>query len=117
MTEHIVSLASAYFSNNQVPPEKVGDVIREIRRSLEGDEETGPFPAVPIEESVHYDHLVCLEDGKQLKVLKRYLRERFNMTPEEYRERWGLPEDYPMVCQEYSEKRSGIAKDQGLGKS
>ena len=116
MDERLVTLLSAYFANNKVPPKKIREVIQDFRGALEGKKETGLVPAVPIEESIQHDHLVCLEDGKHLKVLKRYLREQFDMTPEEYREKWGLPEDYPMVCQEYSDKRSGIAKSQGLGK-
>lgn len=115
MIEHTVNLASAYFSNNEVSPDKVKDVIRDIHSALHDQGEEKPKPAVPIEDSVHDDYLVCLEDGKHLKVLKRYLRETHGMTPEEYREKWGLPDDYPMVCKNYSKRRSGLAKKQGLG--
>ena len=74
-----------------------------------------PEPAVAPEKSVTDEYLICLEDGKQVKLLKRYLRQKYNMTPEEYRTKWGLPEDYPMVPAKYSETRSGLAKEQGLG--
>lgn len=116
MIEHTVTVAVAYFSNNSVEPSKVGDVIRDIQNALEGRIGDKLTPAVPIEDSVHDDHLVCLEDGKHFKVLRRYLREVYGLTPEEYREKWGLPEDYPMVCPSYSRQRSFLAKDQGLGK-
>jgi predicted transcriptional regulator len=73
-------------------------------------------PAVPITRSVQQDHIVCLEDGKQLKMLKRYLRSRFDMSPEDYRRKWGLPPDYPMVAPAYAERRSAFAKQIGLGR-
>ena len=73
-------------------------------------------PAVPIAESVHHDHLICLEDGKSFKALKRHLKASHNLTPEDYRARWALPLDYPMVCEEYSGARSIVAKETGLGK-
>ncbi len=72
---------------------------------------------MPIKRSVQDDYIVCLEDGKQLKMLKRYLRSKFNLSPEEYRRRWGLPHDYPMVAPAYSAQRSQFAKDIGLGRS
>ncbi|MEL7110254.1 MAG: MucR family transcriptional regulator, partial [Pseudomonadota bacterium] len=74
-------------------------------------------PAVPIKKSVTDHHIICLEDGAKLKMLKRYLRTRYNLTPEEYRKRWGLPADYPMVAPEYARRRSDFAKKIGLGKS
>lgn len=117
MIEHTVTLASSYFSSQQVPPEKIPEVIENIYRALSDCHNDKPQPAVPIDQSVHDDYIVCLEDGKHLKVLKRYLRETHGMTPEEYREKWDLPEDYPMVCKNYSERRSGLAREQGLGKS
>lgn len=73
-------------------------------------------PAVPVKKSVFPDYIVCLEDGKQFKMLKRHLKATYNMTPEEYRSKWGLPESYPMTAPNYSEKRSGLAKEAGLGK-
>ncbi len=76
-----------------------------------------PQPAVPIKRSITPDFLICLEDGKKLKMLKRHLKTAYNMTPAEYRERWGLPADYPMVAPSYAERRSKLAKDIGLGTS
>lgn len=73
-------------------------------------------PFVPIEDSVTPDYLICLEDGKKMKMLRRYLRTNFDMTPDEYREKWGLPADYPMTAPSYAKKRSSLAKDIGLGK-
>ena len=75
-----------------------------------------PQPAVPIKKSITPDYIVCLEDGKKLKMLKRYLRSRYDMSPEDYRRRWGLPADYPMVAPAYAAKRSNFAKQIGLGK-
>lgn len=74
------------------------------------------MPAVPIENSVHDDYIVCLEDGKRLKMLKRHLRTEYNMTPDEYRRKWGLPDNYPMVASEYAERRSHLARAIGLGR-
>ena len=74
-----------------------------------------PQPAVPVKKSVFPDHIICLEDGKQLKMLKRHLKTAYNMTPEQYRERWGLPVDYPMVAPNYAQHRSSLAKQIGLG--
>lgn len=76
-----------------------------------------PVPAVSVRSSIKHDYLVCLEDGKKLKMLKRYLERQFNMTPDEYRTKWGLPADYPMVAPGYAERRSELAKAIGLGKS
>jgi len=73
-------------------------------------------PAVPISRSVQHDYIVCLEDGKKLKMLKRYLRSRYDMSPEDYRRKWGLPPDYPMVAPAYAERRSAFAKKIGLGR-
>jgi predicted transcriptional regulator len=74
-----------------------------------------PQPVVPIKKSVTPDHIVCLEDGKKLKMLKRHLKTAYNLTPEQYRERWGLPPDYPMVAPNYAKQRSQLARDLGLG--
>ena len=74
-----------------------------------------PKPAIPVKKSITPDHIVCLEDGKKFKSLKRHLRTQYNMTPEQYRERWGLPSDYPMVAPNYAKARSQLAKDMGLG--
>lgn len=117
---HIVA---AYLSRNKVPAESVPDLIRTVHSALEGlgqeapaPIEERPKPAVPIGRSVQNDYLVCLEDGKRLKMLKRYLRSRYDMSPEEYRRRWGLPADYPMVAPAYAARRSDFAKKIGLGR-
>jgi predicted transcriptional regulator len=120
MTSQIVS---SFVSNNPVTVEGLPDVIRSVYKTvsqLSGTPgpraEDRPKPAVPISKSVGDDYIVCLEDGKKLKMLKRYLRSRFNMTPDDYRRRWGLPADYPMVAPAYTERRSEFAKKIGLGK-
>jgi predicted transcriptional regulator len=97
------------------------DLIERVYRSLESvgsDRETRvdrPVPAVPAKQSVTPDYIICLEDGKKLKMLKRHLKTAYNLTPEEYRERWGLPPDYPMVSPNYARQRSQLAKEIGLG--
>lgn len=115
-------VVSAYFSNNSVKTEDISLVVDTVYKSLANvtSEEVmvaadRPQPAVPIKRSVTPDYIICLEDGKQLKMLKRYLKSAFNMTPEQYRERWGLPADYPMVAPNYAERRSKLARDIGLG--
>jgi predicted transcriptional regulator len=116
-------IVSAYVSRNTVPPEAVGELIRSVHSALEGlgqaapaPIEERPKPAVPVNKSVQHDFIVCLEDGKKLKMLKRYLRSRYNLSPEEYRRRWGLPADYPMVAPAYAARRSDFAKQIGLGR-
>lgn len=120
MTSDIVA---SFVSNNPVTTETLPDVIRSVYRtisSLSGSGEPRPEerlkPAVPISKSVTNDHIMCLEDGKKLKMLKRYLRSKYDMSPDEYRRRWGLPPDYPMVAPSYTERRSEFAKKIGLGK-
>ena len=117
------NVISAYLGNNQVPPAQISEVIGTVHEALgrldtDGGEGSGePLkPAVPIRRSVQPDYVICLEDGKKLKMLKRYLRTTHNMSPEEYRARWGLPSDYPMVAPNYSQKRSEYAKKIGLGR-
>jgi len=117
-------IVAAYVSRNAVMPDAVPDIIRSVHRALEGlskeaappPPEERPKPAVPISKSVQHDFIVCLEDGKRLKMLKRYLRSRYDMSPEEYRRRWGLPADYPMVAPAYAARRSDFAKQIGLGR-
>lgn len=119
-----VRIAVAYLSNpsTRIEPDQIGDVILDIYRAVERRDEAptsapaAPHPAVPIEESVGPDYLICLEDGEKLKMLKRYLRAQYGMSPEEYRAKWGLPVDYPMVAPDYSSRRSQLAKQQGLGR-
>ncbi|MEL7112054.1 MAG: MucR family transcriptional regulator [Pseudomonadota bacterium] len=115
-------VVSAYVGNNAISstdlPDLMSSVHGQLKRLADTDPEPArPEPAVPIKKSVTRDHIVCLEDGAKLKMLKRYLRTRYDMTPEEYRARWGLPADYPMVAPEYAERRSRFAKEIGLGKS
>lgn len=117
-------IVAAYLSNNQTPPSAIPDLIRSIHRSLStlGAEDSPATPtekkkpAVPISRSVQPDYIVCLEDGKKLKMLKRYLRARYNLSPDEYRRRWGLPPDYPMVAPAYAQRRSDFAREIGLGR-
>ena len=117
------NVISAYLGNNQVPPAQISEVIGIVHEALGGLHADGggepdkPLkPAVPIRRSVQPDHIICLEDGKKLKMLKRYLRMTHKMSPEEYRARWSLPSDYPMVAPNYSQKRSEYAKKIGLGR-
>src|SRR5262245_22843834 len=105
-------IVAAYVSRNAVPVDAVPEIIRSVHDALEGltrepapAPESRPKPAVPISKSVQHDFIVCLEDGKKLKMLKRYLRSRYDMSPEEYRRRWGLPPDYPMVAPAYAARR------------
>ncbi len=116
-------IVASFVSNNPVTTDGLPDVIRAVYKtvsglagSLETKVEEKPKPAVPISKSVTEDFIVCLEDGKKLKMLKRYLRSRYDMSPDEYRRRWGLGADYPMVAPSYTERRSEFAKKIGLGK-
>jgi predicted transcriptional regulator len=120
MTADVVA---AYVSNNTLPTAQLAEVINAVYQSLKGLE--GPIveavpeparPAVPVRKSITPDYLICLEDGKKLKMLKRHLRSTYNMTPDEYRARWGLAPDYPMVAPNYAEQRSAFAKKIGLGR-
>lgn len=115
-------IVSAHIANNPVEADRVPTVIREVYKTLAGIGETGAAapaeraqPAVPIKKSVFPDYIVCLEDGKRLKMLKRHLATAFNLTPEQYRAKWGLDPSYPMVAPNYAEKRSSLAKQIGLG--
>ncbi|MDC0344570.1 MucR family transcriptional regulator [Alphaproteobacteria bacterium] len=114
-------IVSSYVANHEIAKEEIRDLIHSTFSALndlqEGVATRGirPKPSVPIEGSVFNDHIICLEDGKQLKMLKRHLKSAYNMTPEEYRERWGLPADYPMVAPNYAKKRSDLALKIGLG--
>ena len=120
--ELAADIVSAYVSNNAVSLDDVPALIADVHKAL-ARITAGPVdppaeerkPAVPIKKSVMPDYIVCLEDGKKFKSLKRHLRTQYNMTPEAYRERWGLPYDYPMVAPNYAEARSHLAKKMGLG--
>ncbi len=114
-------IVSAHVSNNTVAVVDLPGLIEQVYKTLtavgSGAEGAGdrPTPAVPAKRSITPDFLICLEDGKKLKMLKRHLKTAYNMTPEEYRERWGLPPDYPMVSPNYAKQRSKLAKQIGLG--
>ena len=113
-------IVSAHVSNNPVAADALPGLIQEVYRSLSGAgkepvQAERPQPAVPVKKSVFPDHIICLEDGKKLKMLKRHLKTAYDLTPEQYRERWGLPQDYPMVAPNYAEHRSSLAKKIGLG--
>ncbi|GAA5052376.1 MucR family transcriptional regulator [Erythrobacter westpacificensis] len=114
-------IVTAHVANNNVDGETLPGLIESVYGALSGlgTEETveeRPEPAVTVRASVKSDHLVCLEDGKKMKMLKRHLMTDHGMTPEEYRERWNLPADYPMVAPDYAEKRRELAKKIGLGR-
>jgi predicted transcriptional regulator len=120
--ELAADIVSAYVSNNSVPsgdlPTLINDIHSALLRVGGGTVEApaeAPKPAVPVKKSVTPDYIVCLEDGKKFKSLKRHLRTQYNMTPEQYREKWGLPVDYPMVAPNYAKARSELAKEMGLG--
>ncbi len=122
---HTSEIAAAYLANNAVTPDAIAGVLRTIRDTLltigagPAHQEAAvekQVPAVSIRRSVTPDYLVCLEDGKKLKMLKRHLRTMYNMTPDQYRAKWGLPADYPMVAPNYALQRSTFAKKIGLGR-
>jgi len=113
-------IVSAYVGNNSIKPADLPTLIRDVHASLTSLNQTGTLaggqqPAVPIDQSVTDEYLVCLEDGKQFKSLKRHLRTKYELTPEQYREKWCLPYDYPMVAPAYARQRSELAKQMGLG--
>ena len=114
-------IVAAHVSNNTVALADVPNLIQQVYRGLLGigvdasPVAERPVSAVPIKKSVTADYIVCLEDGKKLKMLKRHLKTAYNMSPESYRERWGLPADYPMVAPNYAKQRSRLAKQIGLG--
>ena len=117
-------IVAAYVSNNPIPVSEVPAMIKSVHSTLGGlgngligEAMSSQKPAIPIKRSVNPDYIVCLEDGKKLKMLKRYLRSNYSMTPEEYRAKWGLPADYPMVAPNYAAQRSEFAKKIGLGRT
>ena len=113
-------IVAAHVSNNSVTVQEMPELIRTVHDSLAGlsgsPPEEKPVPKVPIRSSVRPDFIVCLEDGRKLKMLKRHLATAYGMTPQEYRKKWGLPDDYPMVAPKYAEQRSELAKRIGLGR-
>jgi predicted transcriptional regulator len=120
LLELTTEIVVAHVGNNTLPVSELPNLIEDVYKTLaavgtvQAVAET-PKPAVPVKKSVYPDYIICLENGKKLKMLKRHLKTAHNMTPEEYREKWGLPMDYPMVAPNYAEHRSNLAKEIGLG--
>jgi predicted transcriptional regulator len=122
MLELTTEIVAAHVGNNPIAAAELPNLIQNVYRTLVSVGTTPvpaerPKPVVPVKRSVFPDYIICLEDGKKLKMLKRHLKTTYNMTPEEYRERWGLPADYPMVAPNYAKHRSNLAKEIGLGTS
>jgi predicted transcriptional regulator len=120
--ELTAEIVSAYVSNNTVSAGEIPQLINQVHAALvrvsggQGETQAEMLkPAVPVKRSIQPDYIVCLEDGKKFKSLKRHLRTQYSMTPEQYRDRWGLPPDYPMVAPNYAAARSELAKQMGLG--
>jgi predicted transcriptional regulator len=120
---YATGIVSAYVRNNTLQTNELPDLIRSVHAALMDlsrppcEVPEPPKPAVPVKKSIYKDYLICLEDGLKFKSLKRHLRSKYGMSPEEYRAKWGLPADYPMVAPGYSEKRSKLAKKMGLGRN
>jgi predicted transcriptional regulator len=124
LIEMVSDIVSAYVAHNPVPVAELPKLIEKVHSTLTEIESSGSVeakpelkPAVSIRKSVSDDHIVCLEDGKKFKSLKRHLRTRYDMSPDEYREKWSLPADYPMVAPNYAKQRSDLARKMGLGQS
>ena len=118
---YAAEIVAAYVRNNTVATSELPELIRNVHRSLVelGDpvaEPERPKPAVSVKKSIHPDYLICLEDGLKFKSLKRHLRSKYDLSPDAYRQKWGLPADYPMVAPGYSAQRSKLAKKMGLGR-
>ncbi|MCX5615704.1 MucR family transcriptional regulator [Bombella sp. TMW 2.2559] len=127
MTDQITKLTAqiikAYLTNHEVTAEAVPGLVRSVRDALAAEassvksKQEKPVPAVHPRKSVFPDYIICLEDGKKLKTLRRHLMSTYGMTPQQYRGKWGLPSTYPMVAPSYSARRSEIAKEKGLGRN
>lgn len=120
--EFTSDIVSAYISNNPIPSGELAGLIRDVHSVLLSLSEADAAaeeqkPAISVKKSITDDFLICLEDGKKFKSLKRHLRSKYGMSPDEYRAKWGLPYDYPMVAPSYARKRSELAKKMGLGKA
>jgi len=122
LLELTAEIVSSHVSNNSIPVQDLPTLIKDVHSTLIGlskdaanaAEET-PEPAVPVKKSITADYIICLEDGKKLKMLKRHLKSAYDMSPEEYRAKWGLPHDYPMVAPNYAKRRAELAREIGLG--
>ncbi len=117
--ESVSKIVSAYVSNNSLSSGELSQLITTVHEALQKPHQatsSPPEPAVPIKKSVTPDYVICLEDGRKLKMLKRHLRNAYNMSPDQYRIKWGLSSDYPMVAPEYAARRSELAKKIGLGR-
>jgi predicted transcriptional regulator len=120
--EMAAEIVSAYVGKNAVGSDQLPELIRQVHGALtsvsSGASEVPPAkadPAVPVRKSIQPDYLICLDDGRKFKSLKRHLRTKYDLSPEQYREKWGLPKDYPMVAPNYAASRSALAKSMGLG--
>lgn len=125
LLQHVTKIVAGYVSYNPTPADQLATLIGSVhdrlsdiqKNKLTELEPLKPVPAVPVKKSVSADYLICLEDGKKLKMLKRHLRTSYDMTPDEYRSKWGLPPDYPMTAPNYAKQRSRLAKKIGLGRN
>jgi predicted transcriptional regulator len=122
LIELTAQIVAAYIGNNSMPSGEIANVIGQVHAALQrvagapaATAAEAPKPAVSVKRSIAPDYIVCLEDGKKFKSLRRHLRTQYDMTPEQYREKWGLPPDYPMVAPNYAPARSQLAKQMGLG--
>jgi len=123
LIEYASTIVQAYVGNNRASASELAGLIKDVHTTLAGlagsggePAVTAQKPAVPVKKSITADYVICLEDGKKLKMLKRYLRTRYGLTTDEYRTKWGLPADYPMTAPNYSTRRSEFAKKTGLGR-
>jgi predicted transcriptional regulator len=122
IVEKTSEIVAAFVSNNETTTSELPALIQAVHRALSGISVAAPEPeprkepAISVRRSVTPDYLVCLEDGRKFKSLKRHLRTKYDMSPEDYRAKWGLPKDYPMVAPNYAAARSALAKNMGLGK-
>ncbi|MEM7438605.1 MAG: MucR family transcriptional regulator [Pseudomonadota bacterium] len=119
---YTAQIVAGYLQGNQVDATDIASVVETVHQTVkvlcsESLPPSGQRPAVPVEKSITPDHIICLEDGKKFKMLKKHLMTHYGMTPEQYRSKWGLPVDYPMVAPNYAAKRQELAKASGLGKS
>ena len=123
LTELTAIIVACFVSNNSLPPTELAALISSTHTTLlkidssRTSTETSEKPAVSVEESIAHDYIVCLNDGRKLRALKRYLQRKFSLSPEQYRMKWGLPDDYPMVAPAYSELRRKIAKERASGRT